>query len=88
VADLGGGCDGAIAPPSRKFFRFFPAKTNEKQVHTTSNASQNVFLPVIAPPFQNPRSATVRTIDSSFKMRVNYREELLEVTNISCKVTN
>jgi hypothetical protein len=30
--------------PSRKFFRFFPAKPNEKQVHTTSNAYQNVFF--------------------------------------------
>ncbi len=43
------GCDGAIEPLSRKFFRFFTAKANEKQVHTTSNASQNVFLPMITP---------------------------------------
>jgi hypothetical protein len=49
VADLGGAM-GRLHPPSRKFFRFFPAKANEKQVHTTSNASQNVFLPMIAPP--------------------------------------
>jgi len=40
VADLEGG--GAIAPP---FENIFPAKADEKQVHTT----QNVFLPMIAP---------------------------------------
>ncbi len=35
---------GRSHPPSRKFFRFFSEKVNEKQVHTTSNASQNVFF--------------------------------------------
>jgi hypothetical protein len=45
-----GGAMGRSHPPSRKFFRFFLAKVNEKQVHTTSDASQNVFLPMIAPP--------------------------------------
>jgi len=63
VADLEGEM---IAPApsasSRKFFRFFPAKANEKQVYTTSNASQNVFLPMIAPLFQNPKSATASYI--------------------------
>jgi hypothetical protein len=49
--------------PFEKFFCFSPAKTNEKQVHTTSNASQNVFLAMIAPPFQNPRSATGINLD-------------------------
>ena len=67
VADLGGGggCAEAIAPPFEEKFRFFPAKRNEKRAYTTSNTSRNVFFaydrtPVreIAPPFQNPRSAT------------------------------
>jgi hypothetical protein len=42
--DLGVGEMGRSRPPSRKFSRFFPAKANEKQVHTASNASQNVFF--------------------------------------------
>jgi len=55
----GGWCDGAIAPPFEKISSIFPSE-NEKQFHTTSNASQNVlFAYDRAPsPFQNPRFAT------------------------------
>ncbi len=40
----GGGAMGRLQSPSENVFRFFPAKANEKQVHTTSNASQNRFF--------------------------------------------
>jgi hypothetical protein len=60
VADLGAGCDGTITPLFEKIFSIFPSKSNEKQVHTTSNASQKAFFAynrTPPPPFQNPRSA-------------------------------
>jgi hypothetical protein len=46
VADLGGvmGRWQPLPPPLRKFFRFSLTNANEKQVHTTSNVSQNVFF--------------------------------------------
>jgi hypothetical protein len=52
----GGFRDGAIAPPFEKISSIFPSK-NEKQFHTTSNASQKVFFAYDRTPslFQNPR---------------------------------
>ena len=60
-----GGAPKRSHPPLKKNVRFFPAKRIEKRAYSTSNTSQNVFFPYdrtplreIAPPFQNPRSAT------------------------------
>jgi hypothetical protein len=49
--------DGAIAPPSRKSSRFFPAKANENKFILLWIHLKMCFLPMIAPPFQNTRFA-------------------------------
>jgi hypothetical protein len=53
-----GGQWGRSPLPSRKNFRFFPAKANENEFLPPRTVLKKLFLPIIAPPFQNPRSAT------------------------------
>jgi len=51
VADLGSDGGGPPPPPPfEKNVRFFPAKTNEKLIHTTSNEPQKVVFAHNRPP--------------------------------------
>jgi hypothetical protein len=61
VADLGEGDGGDRPSLQEKNFQFFPAKANENEFLSLRTVLKKLFLPIIAPPFQNPRSATVNS---------------------------
>ncbi len=56
----GGFRGGAIVPrtPLREIFSIFPSKSERKTSSYYFECISKCFLPMIAPPFQNPRSAT------------------------------